>query len=85
MEPTAPGLEEGEHLVEVVERANAGAGVPTAARVGPAGVADLAAGAEDDDLGAPFRAAGRPERHGERKDDIVEAERIGHRQEPLTV
>ena len=85
VEATAPGLEEGQHLVQVVERADARPGVPTATGIGPAGVAHLPAGAEDDDLGAPLRASGRPQRHREREDDLVESGRLGHRREPFHV
>jgi hypothetical protein len=50
-------LEEGDDGVQVVERLDAPAGIPGAARIGPAGVALLRAGAEHDDVGAPLGAA----------------------------
>ena len=65
-------LEEGDDGVQVVERLDAVAGVVAAARVGPAGVALLVAGAEHDDLGAPLRAAVGGAGDGGGEADLVE-------------
>ena len=50
-------LEEGDDGVQVVERLHAVAGVVAAARVRPAGVALLGAGAQHHHVGAALRAA----------------------------
>src|SRR5690606_37608763 len=57
VEPAAPLLEEADNLRQCVERLDAIARVPAAARVRPAGVPLLAARADGDDLRAPFRPA----------------------------
>ncbi len=72
MEAAAPLLEEGDDGLERGEAAHAVAGIPAAARMGPAGIALLAAGAEQDDVGAPLRPARGAERHVEREGHLVE-------------
>ena len=68
----APFLEEGDHRVQRVERADAEAGVVAPARARPAGVAVLAARRQGDDVGAPHRAAAAAEADVEREADLVE-------------
>lgn len=56
---------------EIIERFDAIAGIVGAAGVGPAGIAFLEAGTEDDDVGAPFRSAVGAARNGGWKSDFV--------------
>src|SRR4051794_34306238 len=72
IEPPAPLLEERDDLRQRVERLDAIAGVIAAARMRPARVALLRAGAERDDLGPALRSAGAFQRDAERKGDFVE-------------
>ena len=72
VQPPAPLLEEGDDRGQRIERLDAVAGVVAAARMRPARVALLAAGAERDDLGAPLRPARAFQRDVEREQDFVE-------------
>ena len=72
VEPAAPLLEERHHLRQRVEILDAIACVVAAARMRPARVALLAAGAERDDLGLALRPARAFQRDVERKQDFVE-------------
>ena len=72
MQRAAPRLEEIDDLIKVGERAQAGAGIVAVARQGKARVALLAAGGQRHNLVAPLRPAGRTERDGDGKADVME-------------
>src|SRR3954470_6392970 len=73
IKPPAPLLEERDRLRERIEGLHAVARVIAAARMRPARVALLAAGAERDDLGLALRSARAFQRDVERKEDFVKA------------
>src|SRR5690349_11785843 len=80
MQPPAPLLEERHHLRQRIQRLHAIARVIAAARMRPARVALLAAGAERDNFGLALRPAGALERDVEREKSLVEG---GHLEPPL--
>ena len=67
VEPPAPLLEKRDNLRQRVESLHAVARVVAAARMRPARIALLGAGAERDHIGAPLRSAGAFQRDVERK------------------
>src|SRR3954462_9299387 len=72
MELAAALLEERHHRLQRIQRLHAIARVIAPARMRPARVARLAAGAEGDDLGAPLWPARAFQRDVEREQDLVE-------------
>ena len=61
MQRTAPGLEEGQHLVQVLQRAQPGSGIVVVAGMSKARIALFATRCQRHDLVAAFGPAGRPD------------------------
>src|SRR5947208_4013885 len=71
-EPPPPLLEEADYVVDLIEGADAEAGIVAPARIGPAAVALFPSRGERHDFGAPLRPAARPARDRHREADFIE-------------